>query len=355
MAISLQLSLRYSDFELRVDTQLPAQGVIGIFGRSGSGKTSLLRCVAGLEKPTGQIIVNGEPWQDDKQFLLPHKRPVAYVFQEASLFPHLSVQGNLDFALKRAAPGKPVITFYDALELFNISALLPRRIDRLSGGEKQRVAMVRALLINPQLLLMDEPLAALDINHKGEILSYLENLHRDLNIPIIYVSHSIEEIIRLADHLLILEKGKLIAEGPIHATLARIDLPVGLGDDTSVIVDATIVERDSQWHLLKLNFSGGSLWLPDNGGEIGQTIRIRILARDVSLTLSQHEDSSILNRLATEVAVVKDDPATGMALLQLKAGDDVLLARVTQRSLQHLQLQTGSRVWAQIKSVAVAR
>ena len=355
MSIDAQFVLQRDNFTLAVNQALPGTGFIGVFGRSGCGKTSLLRCIAGLEQPTGTLKVNENIWQNEKIFLPTHQRPIAYVFQEASLFPHLSVAGNLDFARKRASQSIVTVAYEDAIALFNIASLLKRKPHELSGGERQRVAMVRALLINPQLLLMDEPLAALDFSHKQEILAYLEQLHRALAIPVLYVSHAIDELARLADYLLVLEQGQVIAADTLQTTLARIDLPLQRDDDRSVVIEAAIAARDQQWHLARAAFSGGDIWVKDIGEQIGTPVRIRILARDVSLALDQDHASSILNRVMATVTDVVADEDAAMCLVKLQAGTNTILARVTRRSLHGLNIAVGDSVCAQIKSVAIVR
>jgi molybdate transport system ATP-binding protein len=318
-------------FSLDVEFQLPAQGISVVFGPSGSGKTTLLRCLAGLQRPDyGRLIVNGEVWQDAACFLPTHNRPIGYVFQEASLFSHLDVRGNL-------------------------ADQLPQYPEQLSGGERQRVAIARALLVNPALLLMDEPLAALDQARKQEILPYLETLHRELQLPIVYVTHSPDEMTRLADYLLVLEQGRLVAQGELAQVLTQLDLPLQQGEDSGVVIEACVSERDREFHLVCAEFGGGELWLRDGGDAIGTTIRIRVLARDVSLSLESIQNSSILNRLPVSVVDINDDKDEAMALLRLKLRSTFLIARVSRRSVSQLGLQPGMAVWAQIKSVAILR
>lgn len=344
-----------SNFLLNVALNLPGRGITGIYGASGSGKTTLLRCIAGLlQADQGELRVNDELWQS-RAFMLPtHQRSLAYVFQESSLFPHLSVQGNLQYAIKRAATVDK--SFYShILELMDIERLLTRLPEQLSGGEKQRVAIARAFLVRPKLLLMDEPLASLDAGRKQEILPYLERLHEEYDLPVLYVSHALDELARLADHLLVMNHGRVVADGNLTEVLSRTDLPFQLGDDTGVVLPAVVAERDSQWHLLRVEFPGGSLWVRDGGDVLGQSLRIRVLARDVSLALSSHDDSSILNRLPVTVKDLKTDTDEAMVLVRLMAGDSILIARLTQRSVAHLQLSPGKTLWAQIKSVAVVR
>ena len=356
-------------FTLDVKLDLPGTGVTGIFGPSGSGKTTLLRCIAGLQPcETGSLTVNGQTWQSDgdqPESTPVHRRPLGFVFQQPSLFPHLSAGKNLEFARKRACEKVSNSEFSDIVELMGIGRLLSQSPDSLSGGEQQRVAIARALLIKPQLLLMDEPLASLDQTRKREILPYLEQMHRALEIPVLYVSHSIEEIARLADHLLLMDEGKITGEGPATALLSREDFPVQLGDDLGVLLEARIVERDSQWHLLRAGFDGGSLWLRDSGEEIDEAIRLRVLARDISLTRDQDTQSSILNRLPVRVQEVSPDRDPAMVLVRLALHPTTtadtpgtsarLIARITRRSLHQLALVVGSELWAQIKSVAIVR
>lgn len=352
-ALLIQCQLQYPGFTLDVDLDLPGSGITALFGHSGSGKTSLLRCIAGLLRPDqGRIVIQGETWQDQRVFLPAHKRPLGFVFQEASLFSHLSVQGNLDFARRRADQRSAPMPYQQILELLGIAPLLNRRPDQLSGGERQRVAIARALLIHPRLLLMDEPLASLDAARKRDILPYLERLHAELALPILYVSHAIDEVARLADHLVVLDQGRALASGPLQETLARVDFPLRLGDDTAVVWDAEILERDTEWQLASARTAAGVLWLRDQGHGPGERLRLRILARDVSLALQRHDDSSILNVMPAVVEAIADQ-GNGAALVKLKLQDAPLLARLTRRSVHHLSLTPGKPVWAQIKSVAL--
>ncbi|MGA9663265.1 MAG: molybdenum ABC transporter ATP-binding protein, partial [Pseudomonas alloputida] len=249
-SIVARLKLARDDFTLDVDLHLPGRGISALFGHSGSGKTSCLRCLAGLERAASAYIeVNGEVWEDSTRghFQAPHLRPVGYVFQEASLFPHLSVRGNLAFGWRRVAPAERKVSLDQACQLLGIGHLLDRRPATLSGGEAQRVGIARALLSSPRLLLMDEPLAALDGPRKREILPFLERLHDELDIPLIYVSHAQDEVARLADHLVLMEQGRAIASGPIGETLARLDLSLAQGDDAGVVLEGTVVGHDPHY------------------------------------------------------------------------------------------------------------
>lgn len=341
---------------LDVDSTIPTTGITAIYGHSGSGKTSLLRCIAGLEKADqGKLLVSGETWQDDSLFLPTHKRPIGYVFQEASLFPHLTAQKNLAYAVKRADLSVSPEFYQRIIEVMGINDILDRYPSQLSGGERQRIAIARALLIQPRLLLMDEPLAALDHERKQEILPYLERLHTNFDIPILYVSHSMDEVARLADHILVLDQGKIIAEGELTQVFSRIDLPQRLEQESGVILHGKVVEKDEQWQLMRIAFAQGEIWLPDSGEVLEQAVRIRILAKDVSLALNNHDDMSIVNRIEVKVAEIKSDIDNPMALVRLTMGEDYLVAKLTKKSTHHLQLKIGMTIWAQIKSVAIVR
>lgn len=342
-------------FELDLDLRLPGRGITAIFGASGSGKTTLLRCLAGLEHAEGSLRVGGETWQDSGQILPSHRRPLGYVFQEASLFRHLSAAGNLEFAMKRAGRRPDEATYRHVLDIMGIEALLGRKPDQLSGGERQRVAIARALLSDPRLLLMDEPLASLDFARKAEILPYLVRLHHEFDGPIIYVSHDVNEISQLADHVILLSEGRAVAQGSIGEVFSRIDLPLPADTEAGAILSARVIGHDDEWQLARVKAAGGELWVRDAPRDIGDEVRLRILARDVSVANSQHEDSSILNRLPAEIVAIEADRDGPMALLRLRCGSDYLLARITMKSVAHLGLGAGSRVWAQIKSAAILR
>ncbi|QEY11529.1 molybdenum ABC transporter ATP-binding protein [Cellvibrio sp. KY-YJ-3] len=350
--IQARFQLAWPGFALDVDLELPGRGVTALFGVSGSGKTTLLRCIAGLERaPQGRLVVDGDIWQSDQQWLPTHKRPLGYVFQEASLFAHLSVQDNLRYGLRRTS-GAAHTSLDQAIELLGIGHLLNRNPDLLSGGERQRVAIARALAVSPRLLLMDEPLAALDLQRKREIFPYLERLHRELDIPVLYVTHSPEELTRLADHLVVMENGRAIASGNLGETLARLDLPIQLGEDAGVIIEATIGAVDSQWHLARVDFAGGSLWAKDQGLAVGTSVRVRVLARDVSLA-NHPTQSSIQNQLAGHVDALGDDEHPGLALVRVRIGETIVLARLTKRAVATLGVTVGKACWVQIKSVAL--
>ena len=343
------------NFLLNVDVQLPGRGVSAIFGPSGSGKTTFLRCMAGLERaPGGFLSVNGEIWQDEanKIFKPVHKRSLGYVSQAANLFAHLSVQGNLNYGLKRIADVDRKVSLDLVVELLGIEQLLNRQPTTLSGGESQRVAIARALATSPRLLLMDEPLAALDVQRKADVLPYLERLHTELDIPVIYVSHAPDEVARLADHMVLMDAGRVTASGPTRQLMTRLDLPLAHGDAAAAIVDAVVTQVEPQYHLSHAEFAGGQISLLNPNLKIGQQVRVRVQARDVSLTLTRQQGTSVLNIFAATVTAISDD-SPGQVMVALSAGGATLLARISQKSLFTLDLQPGSPVFAQVKGVAV--
>lgn len=346
------------DFSLDVALDLPGRGVTAIFGSSGSGKTTLLRCVAGLERtPRGYLKVNGQVWQDHATglFVSVHQRPLGYVFQEASLFAHLNVQRNLDYGLRRVPAAERRVSLDQAIELLGIEKLLQRQPHALSGGERQRVAIARALATSPRLLLMDEPLASLDVQRKAEVLPYLERLHAELDIPVLYVSHAPDEVARLADHLVLLEAGNVLASGLTRELMTRMDLPLAHGDAAAAIIDAVVTSVEPAYHLSHAAFAGGHISLLNPNLLVGQRVRVRIQARDVSLTLQRQEGTSVLNIFAATVTAVAGD-SPGQVMVCLNTGNSPhhrLLARITLKSAEGLQLQPGSQVYAQVKGVAV--
>ena len=352
--IQARIRLDYEGFTLDVDLDLPGHGVTALFGHSGSGKTTLLRCVAGLERASaGRIEVNGELWQDSAAgiFVPTFQRTLGYVFQEASLFPHLSVRRNLEYGMRRAEVNK--VSWEQAVELLGIAHLLDRMPGRLSGGERQRVGVVRALLTSPRLLLLDEPLAALDLKRKSEILPYFERLHDELDIPVLYVSHSPDEVARLADHVVLLDQGRAIAHGPLADTLARLDLPTAFSDDAGAVVESVLAAHDEHYHLTRLDFSGGSVLVARRPEPVGHRLRFRVHARDVSLALERLDGSTITNLLPVVVADVADADTPAHVLVRLDAAGTPLLSRITRRSCDQLGVVPGKPMWAQIKSVAL--
>lgn len=354
MTIEARLRLDRGDFSLDVDLKLPIRGVTALFGPSGAGKTTVLRCIAGLEQaPGGRVVFDGEPWQDGSRFVPTHARRLGYVFQEASLFPHLTARDNLRYGWKRTPPAERRIGEDEVVALLDLAPLLQRHPDRLSGGERQRVALGRALLTSPRLLLLDEPLSALDRARKREILPYLERLRDELDVPMLYVSHSHDEVIRLADHLVLIENGRALASGPLQTMLARTDLPLAMDAEASALIETTVLAHDEAWHLTRLVFAGGELTVPRCARAPGEPLRVRVHARDVSIALARIEGSSTNNQIAARVVELAPADAPAYAMVRLDSGGVPLLARITRRSADRLGLAPGQAVWVQIKSAAL--
>jgi len=349
--IQARYTLRRERFALEVDLELPMRGITGLFGPSGAGKTTLLRCIAGLESADGRLVVAGQTWQDSATgtWRKVEDRSIGYVFQEPRLFDHLTVQGNIDYGRKRRAPGTDI---GHVVELLGLSGLLARHPQELSGGEAQRVAIARALCCDPKLVLMDEPLAALDQARKDEILPYLDRLHAGAEVPVIYVSHNLEEVCRLCDHLVVIDGGAVAADGPLQSVLVGLGSPMLGAGQAGSIIEGTVSACDVDDQLMQLEFSGGTLWIPGTAESPGTALRLRIRATDVSLCRTRPEATTILNVLPATVESI--EPGGGpSALVRLVLGRDRILARVTRRSIRELSIVEGDELYAQIKSVAV--
>jgi molybdate transport system ATP-binding protein len=346
-------------FALNAAFEVPATGITGLFGPSGCGKSTVLRCLAGLQQmPNSFCAVAEDVWQDASIFRKAYQRPVGYVFQEASLFPHLSVRKNLIYGAPREpADAQGGIAFDEVLDLLGLAKLLDRSPKNLSGGERQRVAIGRALLSQPKLLLMDEPLSALDRQTKDEILPFLERLHARLSLPVIYVSHDMAEIERLADHLVLMQAGRVLASGQLNAVQSDPALPLATAREAAVNFDAVVEAFDPVYGMLTLQIDGGHLLVPAPYAAAGERRRLRIGAGDVSLAREAPQASSILNALPARIVSRSPiGPSEILVLLALGAdgGGARLLARVTRRSWDHLQLAEGLAVFAQVKGVALA-
>lgn len=354
--IEVDISLARRGFSLAADFTAPGAGVTALFGRSGAGKTTIVQAVAGVVRPDkGRIVVEGETYFDAARGIdLPmERRRAGYVFQDARLFPHMSVERNLRYGLKRARGADAGIGFAAVVDLLGIGHLLARRPHTLSGGERQRVAIGRALLAQPRLLLMDEPLAALDAVRKEEILPYLERLRDEMKLPILYVSHSIEEVLRLADRVVALKDGRQVADGPVAEVLSRADiLPVIGRFDLGTVLDCTVTRHDEDYALSTLTFPGGELRVPRVAAPAGGRVRAQVRARDVALALAKPVDVSVSNLLPAVIAAVApgEGPYADVALV---VGPSRLAASVTRESAERLGLRPGQAVWAMIKSVAV--
>lgn len=353
--LTAKLSLRRGALALDLDVALPGRGITALFGPSGSGKTTSLRAIAGFERDAaGSVTFGHAVWQDSSRglFVPAHRRRLGYVFQEPGLFAHLSVAGNLDYGYRRA--GRPVYLDRDGLiERFGLRHLLDRHVGALSGGERQRVSMVRALLSDPALLLFDEPLSALDAAARTDLLGCLERLHGTLATPMIYVSHNIDEVARLADHLVLLEAGHVVAQGSPQDTLTRVDLPPALGEALGAVLEGAVVAVDAHDQLMELAFPGGTLWLPHRQERVGQALRCRVAARDVVLLRQSQPGTSALNHLRCRILAMADAGHASQCLVRLDAGGSLLLARITRRSWHELALSAGDEVWAQVKAVAL--
>ena len=347
-ALQIRLDLERPNFKLCCDLVLPGRGITILFGPSGSGKTTLLRCVAGLESSfKGRIAIGQDIWHDSaqKQSSPVWQRPIGYVFQEASLFEHLSVQQNLNFGLKRSRSKHPIA---HSIELLGIGPLLERRPESLSGGERQRVAIARALATDPRLLLLDEPMAALDEARRKEVMPWLERLRDELHTPMLYVTHSSQEAARLGDHMVLLKNGQVTHSGAVADVFRRVD-----DQDTSAILTARVVSKDLPWQLAELACDDITIWTADNDLAIDQTVRLRIAARDVSVSTSKPLNTSIQNQITGLITVIENDRHPSHALVTIGCGKTQLFARVTRKAVHTLGLSVEQKVWAQIKAVAL--
>ncbi len=353
--LGVRYELKRAAFSLDVNFKLAMRGITGIFGPSGAGKTTLLRCMAGLEQPdSGHLVVDGTVWEDTDSGTnrAAHERRIGYVFQEARLFAHLDVSGNLRYGEKRAVVKTSRIEFDHVVALLGLTPLLKRSPMTLSGGEAQRVAIGRALLRDPDLILMDEPLAATDQARRDEVLPFIERLHVDLGLPIIYVSHNIDEICRICDQLAVMENGRILTHGDLQSVLLQTDLPILSGREAGAVINAIVEHYESSDDLTRVATASSTLWVPGENGPPASVLRLRVRANDVSLCLERPRKTSILNVMEAEVSRVQEEPS-GTVLVHLRVGNDGLLARVTRRSCSELSLEAGARVFAQVKSIAV--
>lgn len=356
--LSLDLQLNFPGFELRAQHEGVIDGITALFGPSGSGKSTLLRCIAGLEPAvTGRLGFDNDVWlgSPNERCVPAHERGVGFVFQDARLFPHLSVQGNLRYADRRSShvTTRPIV-FDDVVQALDLAGLLGRRPVSLSGGERQRVAIGRALLTRPRLLLMDEPMSALDAARKAEILPYLERLPARFGVPALYVTHDIDEVARLATRIMLLSQGRIIAAGPIQEILERADLQHVTGRfEAGVLLTTRVLRHDAAYHLTYLDLHGQCIVVPQASAEVGSDMRVRIRSRDVALALRRPEGSSIRNVLAGRLVEIASDPATPYAETLVDIGGARLRARVTRHAVAELGLVEGAPVFALVKSIAL--
>ena len=355
--LEVDIAHRLAAFELDIHFRT-GRGLTALFGRSGAGKTSVVNAIAGLIRPErGRIVVDGSVLIDTERGIRApaHRRRVGYVFQEGRLFPHLTVRQNLLFGRWFARDSVPASRLDDVVDLLGIAPLLDRRPGRLSGGEKQRVAIGRALLASPRLLLMDEPLAALDAGRKDEILPYLERLRDQASVPIVYVSHSVAEVTRLANTIVLISDGRVRAVGPVQEVMGRAELyPLAGRFEAGAVLAVRVAAHDARWRLTELTGAFGKLMVPLLDAPIGTALRVRIRARDVILALTPPIGISALNVWAGRVeALVPIEE--GALEVELRLGGERLLARVTRRSGEALGLVPGRQVFAVIKTVAIDR
>ncbi len=359
--IEIDVTRRLGEFRLDVAFSTDTQGITALFGRSGAGKTCIVNMLAGLLTPErGRIAVNGQVLFDSAARLNvpPERRRLGYVFQESRLFPHLNVRGNLEYGMRLVPRRERRITFDEVVEMLGIGALLTRRAHRLSGGEKQRVTIGRALLTSPRLLLMDEPLASLDGARKNEILPFIERLSDHFTVPIVYVTHAMDEIIRLADTLVLVSDGSVAATGAVEDLTSRFDLrPLTGRYEAGSVIATRIASHDERYGLTLLEFAGGVFSVSRIEAPSGTSIRVRVRARDVALALSRPADSSFANVFegtVTEISAPGEDESGAQVDVKLDIGVP-LWSRITRRSLDELSIALGSRVFALVKGTSIDR
>jgi len=355
----IHLALQKDKFEANIELEFQVGHCLALWGASGSGKTTILRAVAGLEEATSAYVnIGGEVWQDSAtQINLPtYQRSLGFVFQEPSVFAHLNVEENLKFAVQRNKTKLSPLIWGDIINLLDITQLLKKRAAQLSGGERQRVAIARALLTSPKLLLLDEPLSAVDVHKKEEVLPWLEKIRSEMSISMVYVTHAVDELTRLADRVAVLSEGKIIRQGSLSDVLSISYGPFSSAtQDASVLIEGVAIKLDSKWHLVEMSFPGGSLWLKDQSFKIGQRLRVQIKASDISLTTELPSHTSIQNIIPgviTEIAVL-DHP--GECIVTVKCRESILRSKITTRAIDQLQLELGKEVWLQVKSVALMK
>jgi molybdate transport system ATP-binding protein len=352
--LTICVDKRQGDLDLQLDISLPLQGISAIFGRSGAGKTSLINMISGLIRPDrGRIALGDEVLFDSRRrlHLRPEQRRIGYVFQDARLFPHYSVQGNLGYGCRTPDPQQ----FRDVVELLGIGPLLARAPASLSGGERQRVAIGRALLSRPRLLLMDEPLASLDLPRKRELMPYLERLAAEIKLPIVYVSHSLDEVLRLADHLVLLDKGRAPLQGPLEAVWGSEQMrPWFAVEELSTVLRARVIGQDLRWQLTHLSLGDGrGLWVRRFEARNGQGVRLRIRANDISIVRIRPRQSSIRNILPATIEALQPDDDGHLMAVQLRVGTQRLWAHITLWAAAELALKPGDAVFAQIKGISL--
>ncbi len=355
MSLQVKLQGRRSGFSFTASLQAQPGRITALFGPSGCGKTSLLRAIAGLDSiESGQVLCGGETWHDDAVCVPAHRRHAALVFQRPPLFSHLNVQGNLALAQRYRRPGD-AIELDELVQVFDLTDLMHRRTSNLSGGEAQRVSLVRALVSNPRVLLLDEPLAGLDRWRKQEILPYLCRLKSRVDIPMLYVSHSLDELAALADELVLMQMGQTGQQGGLAQMLRQQSLLQNMQGEEFSLLDAQSFRRDEARHLLLLEAAGVEFRLPLPAAPVGEGLRLQVRSRDVSICLDRPQQTSILNILPAKVSAIHPEPEVGQCLVELQIGSELLYSRISQWSGEQLKLQVGMQVYAQVKAASLAR
>lgn len=347
---------RRADFTLQAAFAAPTPGVTALFGRSGSGKTTLVDIISGLLPPDeGEVRLGETLLTDTKQAVsVPvERRRIGYVFQDPRLFPHLSVAGNLRYGARRAAAATPVIAFEEVVSLLGLGRLLQRRPQGLSGGEKQRVSLGRALLSQPQLLLLDEPLGSLDVARRQEVLPYLEALRDRLSIPMVYVSHEFEEVLRLATHLVLLDAGRVVAEGTVTEMSLRPELRSIVGPELAgSVVEGVVTAVNATAGVADVSVGSGTLRVSLRDAVPGTHLRLQLLARDVILATRAIDGLSVRNAVCGAIAEISPD-VEDTVLVSVDIGGAIVLSRITRAALAALRLHTGQPVWALMKAVSM--
>lgn len=358
--LDLDFRLVRGGFDLAVSETLALDGVTVLFGPNGSGKSMTLRAIAGLEAGAEGIVrFDGTDWlrSDTDTFIAAHQRPVAHVFQDARLFSHLDVAGNLGFAQRRAKGDGPEVSRNDVVEVFDIAHLLQRMPQGLSGGERQRVAMARALLTRPRLVLMDEPLSALDVQRRAQALNFIEQIPERFQVPVIYVTHQIDEVVRLANQLVLIAGGRIEASGRAADLMSRLDLPPFTGRfEAGSIIQASVKSHNSAFALTELEIAEGvKVEVPFLDFPVGEMVRLRVRARDVSIALTKPEDVSLRNVLPASVEEVQAEADTAFAEVRLSVAGQAVRARISRASAHELKLKPGKAVYAMVKATALDR
>ena len=360
MILEFNASFRRPGFELVAELKLGEPRFVALVGPSGSGKTTLLRSIAGFERLAHtRVRFRGRVWQDERTFVPPHHRPIGYVFQEASLFPHLTVGGNLEYARKRArrtqSDGRDALDFQEVVALLGIQHLIARSSAVLSGGERQRVAIARTLLTNPAILLLDEPLSSLDVESRTHIMPYLTAVQSRFHLPVLYVTHTPSEMVQLADEVIYLQAGHLLAHGPINQLLTDPTLPLCRMEEAGAALNASVIQLEPEFHLMHLRLADAVFAVSASGAKVHDKVRIYVRARDVGLALTAPHQTSVRNVVEGQVIDIHPERDPAHRLVRVAVGGHTLLSRVTAKAAAQLALRSGQTVYAQVKSVALTR